>query len=197
MTLAAADGMAGFLDLTIGALIAYLMAKCYGQTAPWWHLLIGALLGLLPDLDTFRMMFNQGVQTARGDHRLTIMHRPLIMLPACMLLAYLVGGGYWAIIAGLCLAWHYAHDSAWLGSVSDIDWFWPITHRPLPYIDHPVWRETFWLVPSKLAIIEIGLGIFILGFLVIFYTSPFVGIGVAVLLWIGAGGVWAIHRCTA
>jgi len=190
-TALAADGMAGFLDLTMGAFIVFVVGQVSGQTAPWWHLLVGAILGFLPDIDAFTVMFTE----VKGDHRLTILHRPLVVLPIAALAAYIAGGADWAVIAGLCLTWHYAHDSAWLGSVSDIDWTWPLTNRDLPYMDHHVWRETYWLVPSRLSVTEIALGTAMLGFLVAFYTgAALAGIAAVVVLWIGAGTVWALHR---
>jgi len=187
----AADGMAGFLDLTVGALIAFAVKKVTGPTPPWEHLLWGAVLGFLPDVDAFKAMFTE----VKGDHRLTVMHRPLVMLPICGVVAYIAGGAEWVVIAVVCLTWHYAHDSRWLGSVSDIDWGWPITNRDLPYMDHHVWRETYWLVPSRVAITEIAAGTAILGYLIAHYTgAALAGVASAAVLWVGAGTVWALHR---
>ncbi len=188
----AADAMAVFLDLMVGALIAYSFSHYwFGAPPPVWHLGVGAVLGFLPDLDAFRMFFKKGVITATGDHRLSLMHRPLIMLPLCTFVASLCGE-YWAVMTFLCLLWHYVHDSRWL-SVSDIAWFYPISNPELPYMDHPVWRDMYWLRPSSMSLTEVMLGTAILTVLANHYAGLLASTVLVLTLWVGATLVWGLH----
>jgi hypothetical protein len=188
----AADGMAGFLDLAMGALVAYLVGLWWlGVQVPIWYLPIGSLLAFLPDLDWFHMISKKGLLTATGDHRTTIFHRPLIMIPLCALLAAIVGGTYWCIVTTLCLLWHYNHDSRWVDSISDIDWLWPFgSRREFPFMDHALWRTLYWLQPSKLAIRDLGIGITIVCTFGYMYAGADLAIALGFVFVLGSISVW-------
>jgi len=191
----AADGMAGFLDLAMGALIAFMVHwLMYSIAPPWWYLLVGSVFGFLPDLDIVRAFVHKGVTANTGDHRLTVMHRPLIMLPIVSIVVGVIVAPYWGAVACLGLLWHYNHDSRWM-SVSDIDWLWPLgPHRELPYMDHPAWREMYWLQPTLTSFLEVWVGTCVVGLLVLHYAGFVAAAGASLFFMTGACLVWTINR---
>lgn len=188
----AADLMSGFLDFNVGALITFMLAETENIPIKPIHLFIGGICALLPDIDVIILTIQSMVRnrSMTGDHRETIFHRPLIMIPILVVFGYVFGGTFWAIIVVLCLLWHYIHDSHWM-SVGDIHWFWPITKRKaLPYMDHPAWREKYWLQPSLTSLVEIGVASFIFRFLVSQYAPDVLAIIVVLVIWTTVGCVW-------
>jgi hypothetical protein len=175
-----ATAMAARLDFFVGMIIALGIGTITAIEVPLWYLAVGGMLALLPDFDLVFKTLWQWIrgQRASGDHRETIMHCPMVMLPSCTLLAFLLGGWYWATVTLLGLFWHYAHDSKWFGSVGDIDWFAIVPNQNLPYMDTPEWLKQLWLRPTKTSVTELIAGVTMLALVV----NAYFGIHIAIIL---------------
>lgn len=191
----AADGMAGFEDLAVGAGIVLVMALVHGTgMSPWWHLFIGSFIAFSPDLD---LLLRLKGQRFTGDHRDTFMHWPLPMLVGSAWIAGAIGsfwdqGMYWAEVTFLCLLWHYVHDTKWLNPASDINWFAPFVNKEMPYMNHHEWRERYWLQPSNMSGREIIVGTLITTFLTAAYVDGAIAVFVMVALFMGTIAVWGL-----
>lgn len=155
-----ANALAGILDLCVGAAIAATALRLAGAQIAPWHLAVGALLAVLPDLDILWPILSG--QEAKGDHHLTLMHRPLLIIPAASLLMYALGGTAWEIIAFLCVTWHYLHDTPLFGS-NGVAWLWPIysggVHPHGPDVSHHKWLKENWMTLSPRLCMELGAGL--------------------------------------
>jgi hypothetical protein len=150
----------------MGAALAAVTLSAFGMRPELWHLLIGSALGVLPDFDIIPAVLR--MREITGNHRTTIMHRPLFLVPAAALAAYLVGGQAWGLAAFLCVTWHFVHDTPPL-SMGGIAWLWPLDSRywspwgpAEPHtggMSHHEWLEKYWLRPSPLLLMEIGTGL--------------------------------------
>lgn len=160
------DALAGTLDLCIGALIASATLSTLGYEVAPWHLVVGAILAVLPDFDIIPAVLTdrKGIE----DHRTTLMHRPLLVIPAATLVAFLIGGEAWGLVAFLCVAWHYLHDTPPL-SPGGIAWLWPFDTRFISvfgveeprsgFMGHDEWVRTYWLRPTMRSVSEVGVGL--------------------------------------
>jgi len=161
-----ANGMAAFFDFAVGCLIAALVSNYAGVDIGWWFLL-GGIFGLLPDLDFIVPVIRQAFdgKIIEENHHESVFHWPLPIILAA-LAAYLLGGGMWAAIVGLCIMAHYLHDAFMMGRAG-IAWFlrpraahWKVIGGKDPsQVEHREWIRNNWLRPSSLSIAELGLGI--------------------------------------
>jgi hypothetical protein len=160
------NALAGSLDAAMGALIAAAALSALGVQPTLWHLAFGSLLAVLPDFDMLvPILLGREV---RGNHHVTLMHRPLLIIPAAALAAYLIGGQAWSLVAFLCVSWHYLHDTPPLG-VSGIAWLWPIDYRywsprgpEEPHMagyTHHAWLKKYWMRLSPTLCMEVGAGL--------------------------------------
>lgn len=161
-----ANGLAGSLDLAMGALIAAATLSSLGIEVELWHLAIGAVLGVLPDFDIVGpILLGHEVE---GNHHTTLMHRPILVIPAAALAAYILGGQAWGLVAFLCVAWHYVHDTPPL-SQGGIAWLWPLDSRywslwgpkepHAGHMDHHEWLRQNWMRVSAMLCMELGAGL--------------------------------------
>jgi hypothetical protein len=160
------NALAGFLDAGMGAFIAAATLSALGTGPALWHLPLGAALALLPDFDILPAILR--MREVNSNHHATLLHRPLLAIPAAALAAFLLGGPAWSAAAFLCVLWHFAHDTPPL-SQGGIAWLWPLDSRywslkgpsepHAPALSHREWLEKFWLRPSPLLFIEMGAGI--------------------------------------
>lgn len=160
------NALAGFLDLGVGALIAAAVLSSLGIQPVLWHLAAAGVLAVLPDFDILLPIISG--REPVGNHRMTFMHRPLIVIPVVSLAAYLLGGQAWGIVALLCVLWHYLHDTPPL-SQGGIAWLWPYDSRywspwgptepKLGSMAHNEWLKKYWLQLSPLLCIEVGAGL--------------------------------------
>lgn len=160
------NALAGSLDLSMGALIAAATLSSFGIQPELWHLALGAVLAVLPDFDIVVPILSG--REAQGNHHTTLMHRPVLIIPAAALVAYIAGGQAWGMVAFLCVSWHYLHDTPPLG-MGGIAWLWPLDHRywspwgpsepALGGMTHHAWLKKYWLQLSPLSSMEIGAGL--------------------------------------
>lgn len=172
-----ANALAGFLDLSMGALIAAATLYSLGVQPGLWHLLIGSVLAVLPDFDIIPAILLG--REAAGNHHTTLMHRPLLIIPAAALVAYLVGGQAWGTVALLCVSWHYLHDTPPL-SLGGIAWLWPFDYRywslwgpkepHMGHLNHHEWLRYNWMRLSSMLRMEVGAGLMALA-LALFIAS--------------------------
>lgn len=166
MRILLANALAGSLDLSMGALIAAATLSSFGVEPQLWHLALGGVLAVLPDFDiVLPILMGREV---KGNHHTTLMHRPVLIIPAAALAAYLLGGHAWVMVAFLCVSWHYLHDTPPL-SQGGIAWLWPLDRRywsvwgaqepRMGHANHNEWLKQNWMRPSRLSITEIGAGL--------------------------------------
>lgn len=122
--------LAGALDMAGGILIAFFLLKTFPGAAPKLQAcLAGAVFAVFPDVDGLKQ-----IKTIIREGRLYVDHRlwthyPLVVLPiAAALLAPL--SPFYAILAVLCLLFHYVHDSLDLEENGEgIKWLAPLRHH--------------------------------------------------------------------
>jgi hypothetical protein len=167
-----ANGMAAYLDFTIGCLLVVLLAGAFHVELLWWQVLIGGLLALLPDIDIAPTLLLG--KSPRFDHRQTIFHRPLPILAAVAALGYWLGAAFWASAAVCLVFYHYLHDIDWNGNRYGVAWFWPFSeHFWGPYgrfmppnnLSHETWLKDTWLQPSPQSVTELTIALIALLFL--------------------------------
>ncbi len=162
-----ANTLAGALDLCMGVFFTTGILAAFGLKPALWQLAVGATLAILPDFDIVPTVLRG--REATGNHRVSLMHRPLLILPLATLIAYAIGGTVWLCIALVCVTWHYLHDTPPL-SQGGIAWAWPFDTRywswfgPKPPLDdtgltHHEWLKRYWMRPSRLSVTEIGTGL--------------------------------------
>ena len=158
-----ANGLAATLDYSVGVFGITLIATAYDYSIAWWQILIGGVLALLPDFDLQPAVLSG--QSAWYDHRQTLLHRPLLVLPLGSVVAYLLGGSFWALAAFVLILWHYLHDIDWCGTRYGVAWLWPFSRQyishygwfaPPPATDHHEWLQRHWLQPSQMSITELS-----------------------------------------
>ncbi len=163
-----ANGMAGFQDLCVGALVAAAVWRLaeylhFHESVPWWYILIGSIFALAPDFDVIKDILSKTHITY--DHHTTYFHRPIKFMPTTLSLVAVVGTfgvGFektmvWEVLAIICLLWHYLHDYP-LGD-GYLNWFYPFTPDKLIPNDHDVWLQEKWCKPSERSVEEIVVGI--------------------------------------
>lgn len=196
-----ANGLAAYLDFTIGSLLVVLLASAFAVELSWWQILIGGFLALLPDMDIAPMLIIG--RTPRFDHRQTILHRPAVVLPLVALLGYIVGGSFWSLAGLILVLYHFLHDVDWAGRRYGVAWFWPFSNQfwgpygsftPPTDISHETWLQDHWLQPSRLSVVELGLS-FVAGILLglwlgiiltwWFWTIVLLAVAVPLYVWYG------------
>lgn len=190
----AGSGMGAFLDFGMGMLITTLAAVIVEYPLEPWQLFLGGFLGFLPDADIALMIMRRKYADA-ADHHTTIMHRPIIVLPVATLVAWLIGGTFWAVVTALCVTWHFFHDTKAL-SDGDIDLFWPLPKRMTGYkeprrVDLIDWLQWRWFEPTTFGVTELlvgSLGLFV-GMFHMF--GFFWAVGAVLVCWAGFMLVWA------
>lgn len=150
----------------MGALIAAATLSSLGVPVELWHLAVGAVLAVLPDFDIVEPILLGREVTS--NHHLTLMHRPIVLIPLATLGAWAVGGEAWGLVAFLCVAWHYVHDTPPLG-LDGIAWLWPFDTRywslwgpkepRAASMTHYGFLETYWLRLSPMLCMELGAGL--------------------------------------
>jgi LexA-binding, inner membrane-associated putative hydrolase len=199
-----ANALAAFMDFGIGTAIAALVAYSYDVSLPWYLLFFGGILALVPDFDLVPSVF-RGISPT-FDHRQTPFHRPLLVLPLVVVIAYQLGGEMWLMIASICVFGHYLHDTNFIGTSYGLAWFWPFSKQywsifgsyepELPKIGyHHEWLKQNWLQPSVLSVREIGAGVIGLSIAMwmsgvsFFFISAF---GLLVITSVGL--LWRLYR---
>ncbi len=173
-----ANALAGSLDFCMGALIAAATLSTLGMQPALWHLVVGGILALLPDFDILGpILLGHEVE---GNHHVTLLHRPVLVIPAAALAGYLLGGHAWALVAFLCVSWHYLHDTPPLG-MGGIAWLWPLDSRywspwgpQEPHtagMSHYEWLKKYWFTLSPTFCMEVGAGLVALSLALFIATS--------------------------
>jgi hypothetical protein len=131
---------------------------------------MGGVLALLPDFDLVWPIVRQLLtgQNIAGNHHETLMHRPIALVPAATVIAYLIGGPYWALTACACVLWHYVHDTKGMGG-GGVAWLWPYSGdywSPAGFakstpadVEHDAWIEKHWMRLSATSARELGVGL--------------------------------------
>lgn len=202
--------IAASLDLAVGSFVVAITVTVfsvwgYNIIAPWYYYIIGALVGLSPDLDIFTSynVMSGGVYQKKHHHE-KIPHYPLLILPVIALigglLIILCNGDslpiFWVIVVGSCLLWHYLHDSKWTGG-HGINWLYPFSRVGIfnREDEYNKWLHGEILRPSfKTAIGVAGAGI-IVGVVASQYShSLLIGFISALIVLISVIATWILHR---
>jgi hypothetical protein len=208
----AGNAMAAFLDFSAGVFIVYLGTLVLDYQAGIPSYVLGGILGMAPDFDVFYMFFKK--KAVYGDHHQFVTHRPLFGIVLSSTLGFLLGGTFWAMVAPLCVVWHYLHDTEGFGG-GGIAWFWPFSkfyYSPLRIVppekslmaenqdEHEEWLETTWLVPSKTAVIEITIGSVMLGVVSANIFDWKAGLFMVATIWLFTVLLWLLfpyHKASA
>ena len=191
-------GMAAIFDFTVGILVVAVVAHFLSVEPLWWWYVLGSFLAVLPDMDLMPMILT-GRNVAFNHHE-TIMHRPVVIIPIATATAALLGGTFFALVALICVTWHYLHDMREFGG-GGIAWAWPYSRLYLSFLgneqpeDAKMNFETEnyleWLNPTPLSVREFILAtILLIVSSQLIFGSIWIGIGVGACLWLGAGAVW-------
>ncbi len=153
------NALAGLLDAAMGMAIVAGSSWALGRPVePEW-LAVGAILALLPDFDIVPSILRGRVASS---HRSTLWHAPLVVIPVVMIVAFVLGGTYWALVALACLLCHYAHDTfdgvMWGRPFSPYHWSYRGRHVPLGPT-HDTWLKETWIQESVRAWIEMPLAL--------------------------------------
>ncbi|MCI0558050.1 MAG: metal-dependent hydrolase [Nitrososphaera sp.] len=160
-----ANALAAFEDFGTGALIAGIVSILFGSEASIWFLMYGGIAALLPDFDLIIPILRRKIV---GNHHLTIMHRPLFVVPLATVVSLVLGGHFFGVTTFLCVLWHYVHDSPECGG-SGIAWLWPFSDTTLSLRGtqipvkghlsghHDQWLKK-WCQPSVVSVREITIG---------------------------------------
>lgn len=202
--------IAASLDLAVGSFIVMIAVMTFGVlghhiVAPWYYYVIGALVGLSPDLDIFTSynVMSGGVYQKKHHHE-KIPHYPLLILPAMALigglLIILCNGAslpiFWVIAVESCLSWHYLHDSKWTGG-HGINWLYPfrsvgIFNREDEYNK---WLHGEILQPSSKTAFGVVAAGFIVGVVASQHShSLLIGFTLTLIILISVIATWALHR---
>ena len=165
------SALVAYLDLCVGALIGALVFPLFAIEVTVVTLAVSAILALLPDFDLIIPVLRGHVD---NNHRTTLWHRPIVVLPTATIAAWIVGGPGWGAVTFICVLWHYIHDTPPIGDEgSGIAWAWPWSERfitPLVILDPQPWDnyqhttalEREWLTPTPRSIAEMAIGSLIL-----------------------------------
>jgi hypothetical protein len=149
--------MAAYLDFAVGALLAISIALVYGATLPLELLLRGSFWALIPDILDIVWFALAMFGKEKGDHHDRLSHSPIAIVPAAILIELLWHGPMWATIAGMCVLWHFVHDS-YLGD-GYFNWYNPFgkqAHTPSTRLR--IWLKKTWAVPTTRSFVEIFSG---------------------------------------
>lgn len=202
--------IAASLDLAVGSFIVMMAVMTFGVlghhiVAPWYYYVIGALVGLSPDLDIFTSynVMSGGVYQKKHHHE-KIPHYPLLILPAIAL----IGGLliilcnvaslpiFWVIVVESCLLWHYLHDSKWTGG-HGINWLYPfrsvgIFNREDEYNK---WLHEEILRPSLKTTVGVAFAGIIIGVVASKYSHSLeIGTEMTLTILISAVTIWILHH---
>lgn len=123
-----ANGFAATLDWVMGVFLVWAVGQLWPHELAWYHLALGAFLGILPDLDFIHRALFAKKGEGLTDHHDSLMHRPAFMLPLAAGLGYLLGGEFWAVAVPAPIFAHYLHDTRGLGG-GGIGWLWPFSRK--------------------------------------------------------------------
>lgn len=159
------NGLAAFLDFSVGTFVTAVIFSYYGVDSTLIALFVGGWLALLPDFDILpHILKGKDIEL---DHRQTLLHRPILVVPVLTVIAYGIFGPVWAIVAFTCVTWHFLHDTDFIAKRYGIAWFWPISKRfwswfgsysPPIQTGHHKWLEQNWVKVSRLSLSEVILG---------------------------------------
>ncbi len=192
--------MATFMDFGVGTFLGVVVAHATGVDIPLWYLPLTGILALVPDLDiAFKLLRTRTIADGENHHE-SLMHRPILMVPAVSIALWVICGSYWGIVGLLCLTWHYIHDS--LLGIGGFPLFWPVSckylswrglHEP-SFMHHEEWTERYWRIPSYLAVWEVSIGSLALAAAITMQTGLLLlGIAIFCTFFLGAWIVWLMH----
>lgn len=189
----AVRGMAAYADYGSAIFVVGVMAALAAKYLVWWEVFLSGFLQLIPDSDMVLPLLRDDYKEMTQHHS-TLMHRPLLILPLSGIVAYMIGGAFWAVATLICVSLHYFHDKSPIGD-SDLYLLWPLPRRWTGYEDSPQyeghqWLKDRWIRPSRFALTELTVGS--IGLLIgLSVTLGWeVAVGFVMLCWVGFILVW-------
>ena len=119
------------LDIAFGIFLAMLASKFFHRELGAFLISICILFTLFPDFDfmvEWALHGSVGGKVIR-EHR-EISHFPLTFIPV-VFAVWLAAGGFWAIIFGCGILFHFLHDSMGIGW--GIKWWWPFSRKAFKF----------------------------------------------------------------
>lgn len=194
----------GLLDLSVGGFIAYIAGITTGVTFNTFQYIAGSFLASSPDIDVAYMYLRKG--RVYTNHHEFVTHRPIIGIPICFLVCWAIGGTTWGIIGGICVLWHYLHDTKDLFG-GGIALFWPfsrnyhsILHKTVTpeesamNTEHNATLDTIILRPGKKVVVETTASTILLATVVGNTTNFAAAVAIAGFVWLNLICVWIIFK---
>jgi len=162
----AQNAQAAFIDIAMGIAIVAVVTHYTDTDVTILSFLLGAWLAILPDHDIVPTILRQKYVTF--DHRQTLLHRPFLVLPVVTWVFLVVMGETWALVAFLCVFWHFLHDTNWTGTNYGVAWFWPFSNAywswwgsyfPTNLLSHEEFLECYWATPTTTSVISLFLSV--------------------------------------
>lgn len=202
-------GLAGVLDLGAGMLIVTLLAEHFSYSLAWWQYVVGALLAASPDIDLLLGFFGKSLD----EHHEYLTHRPIFGLPFAIFVGWLIGGEFWAYVAGFGVLWHYLHDTQGFLFLYDngLAWFWPYSKKywgirnlrvvyrtptELSQCEGGAFDSIYecYLTPTRRAVTEFALTSVSIGYVASAVFGSILGLAAALIFWMTIVHIWYTNR---
>lgn len=192
MLLLVANAMAGFADAGVGAALVALAGLYLHHDVTIVGLLVGSMLALSPDIDiVVPIVRGQLPQGTTNSHHMSLLHRPVLMIPALTAAGYIVGGPFWGVCAALCVTSHFIHDTPPVGDCP-LNWLWPLGKDKSPFQAHEEWLIEKWLIPHPRGVTELLVGMS--GFVLALLATDHIYLACAVplIVWCAVYQIWSM-----
>ena len=135
-----------FLDIGVGILMAFGVGTYYAVPVDRMLIIAGVIFALLPDTD-YLIHLMRGNSSRNAHRHRDLLHYPLLLIPAGILVLYPFGAA-WSALFGFCALAHFIHDSIGIGW--GVQWLWPLgdQHYSFFYLYKPKHRPE--KLPRKL-----------------------------------------------
>lgn len=115
-----------FLDIGIGIFVSIFTSFVFDFEISFWLILISVFFAVAPDVDFLYFFPKRGDTKYDHNHR-SIIHYPLLYLPAGTILFWMVFGNIWATVFFFSSLFHFIHDSIGIGW--GVRWLYPFSNR--------------------------------------------------------------------
>jgi hypothetical protein len=121
-----------FLDIGLGILSAIFVSQSSGAPLTIWFIFAGILFALLPDIDFLIHIFQKKSHRHNAYEHRSIVHLPLLYIPAGSLLLWLLLGPAWAMLFAFASTLHFLHDSIGIGR--GVQWLFPFSRSGYAFL---------------------------------------------------------------
>ncbi len=132
-------------DIGIGMLLSVFVSRFFHIELSFQLAALGIFFSLLPDFDVLIALFTQRKEKKNkiGNHR-EIAHFPFVYI-FLTILVFIFTGKIWGTLFGLCVLFHFFHDSIGIGW--GVKWLWPFSDKAFRFFSTKS-RELSWRIAS-------------------------------------------------